>query len=79
MSDPQARQAYDGLSAVLKGQRMEFTMQYPCHSDTQERWFLMHVAPVAHPGGGAVVSHLDISGWIHPGQSAPLLPAPEAR
>jgi len=38
-------------------------MQYPCRTVDAERWFLMHVAPVGHPIGGAVVSHVDITDW----------------
>jgi hypothetical protein len=31
----------------------------------------MHAAPVAHRGGGAVVSHIDITSWMHVNQAAP--------
>jgi hypothetical protein len=24
----------------------------------------MHVAPIAHPAGGAVISHIDITVWV---------------
>ena len=69
--DDHARQAHAGLSAVLKGEQTEFTMQYPCQVAESRRWFLMHVAPVVHPGGGAVVSHLDVSAWVLPQAIAP--------
>jgi len=46
-------------------------MQYPCQVAESRRWFLMHVAPVVHPGGGAVVSHLDVSAWVLPQAIAP--------
>ena len=32
------------------------------HSQIERRWFLMHAAPVS--GGGAVVSHVDITDWV---------------
>jgi two-component system CheB/CheR fusion protein len=61
--DPDARLAHDGVSAVLAGRQPQFTLQYPCDSGGRRLWFLMNVAPVAHPAGGAVVSHIDITSW----------------
>jgi PAS domain S-box-containing protein len=46
------------LRAVLKGEQKDFSYEYPCHSPTEERWFLMLVSRM---GDGAVVSHIDIS------------------
>jgi two-component system CheB/CheR fusion protein len=63
LDDPDARRAHDGVSAVLAGRAPHFTMQYPCDSRGRRLWFLMHAAPVAHAGGGAVVSHIDITAW----------------
>ncbi|HNW78084.1 MAG TPA: chemotaxis protein CheB [Candidatus Competibacteraceae bacterium] len=51
------------LSEVLAGKRDTFTYQYPCHSDRERRWFLMHAAPLQQ-GGGAVVSHINITAWV---------------
>lgn len=65
-----ASQASRGLMSVLEGRTPQFTMEYPCHSPTEERWFVMHVRPLvpeegAPPGrmGGAVVSHVNITEW----------------
>jgi two-component system CheB/CheR fusion protein len=63
LEDPDARLAHDGVSAVLAGRQPQFTLQYPCDSGGRRLWFLMHAAPVAHPAGGAVVSHIDITAW----------------
>ena len=63
LDDPDARLAHDGVSAVLAGRQPHFTLQYPCDSGGRRLWFLMHAAPVAHPAGGAVVSHIDITAW----------------
>jgi PAS domain S-box-containing protein len=57
----EAPQAADGIRAVLEGRRPIFQLEYPCHSHTVQRWFLMTVTPLKHAGGGAVVSHLDIT------------------
>jgi two-component system CheB/CheR fusion protein len=65
-ADADARRAHDGITDVLAGRAERFTMRYPCHSPTEERWFLMHAARL--PGGsqGAVVSHVNITPFMRP-------------
>jgi two-component system CheB/CheR fusion protein len=53
-----------GINEVLSGKVDKFSMTYPCHSNTEKRWFLMHVAPVGYLGGGVVVSHVNITPWM---------------
>jgi two-component system CheB/CheR fusion protein len=72
--DTDAARAHAGLIAVLAGQQARFVMQYPCHSPTQRRWFLMHASPIAHAAGGAVVSHADITEWVEGREGAGGLP-----
>jgi two-component system CheB/CheR fusion protein len=55
--------ALRGLRAVLDGTLPSFSLQYPCHSPTQQRWFVMNVAPIAGPTFGAVVSHVNVTSW----------------
>ncbi|NCC29287.1 MAG: chemotaxis protein CheR, partial [Gammaproteobacteria bacterium] len=62
-----ARTALEGIRAVLDGSRPAFAMEYPCHSPRERRWFSMHVAPIRHPGGGVIVSHINISQWSDTG------------
>lgn len=62
--DADAQRAHQGLKAVLAGTLPVFTLRYPCHTPTEEQWFLMHAAPIRHGTGGAVVSHINVSGWI---------------
>ena len=57
----EGRLAGDGVRGVLAGSRPSFTLEYPCHSPTDERWFRMEVTPMPTAEGGAVVSHFDIS------------------
>ncbi len=52
-----------GLKGVLEGGRSVFTLEYPCHSPTEQRWFVMNVAASSNPDIGAVVSHINISAW----------------
>jgi two-component system CheB/CheR fusion protein len=56
--------ALRGLRQVLDGTLPAFSVEYPCHSPTEQRWFVMHVAPLPGPAFGAVVSHIDISNWF---------------
>jgi two-component system CheB/CheR fusion protein len=53
-----------GISDVLCGKVNDFSMTYPCHSPTEQRWFLMHIAPVGYVGGGVVVSHVNVTSWM---------------
>lgn len=57
----EALQAAAGLEAVLAGDLAEFTLEYPCHSPTEQRWFLLQAAPLRASGGRVVVSHLNIT------------------
>ena len=58
-----ASMAMAGLQGVLDGTLPNFSMEYPCHSPTQKRWFVMSVAPIAGPTFGAVVSHINVTSW----------------
>ena len=56
-----AKLAANGLRAVLGGSLPMFSLEYPCHSPSEQRWFIMNVAPVIGQEFGAVVSHVNIS------------------
>jgi two-component system CheB/CheR fusion protein len=62
-ADPDAARALDGLRSVLDGSAEAFSLRYPCHSPTEQRWFLMHVRPLRQADGGVVVSHVDVTRW----------------
>ncbi|MCA9201637.1 MAG: response regulator [Planctomycetales bacterium] len=51
----------DGLRDLLAGNSPSFSAEYPCHSPTEQRWFLLNAAPLQTEVGGAVVSHADIT------------------
>ena len=59
--EPLAAQAKAGIEAVLAGQQAHFELEYPCHGDGEDRWFLMRVSPLSGQRNGAVVSHEDIT------------------
>jgi diguanylate cyclase (GGDEF)-like protein/PAS domain S-box-containing protein len=57
-----ARQAAAGIRSVLCGGPDSFSLEYPCHSPAERRWFRLLVTPLASDRpGGAVVMHLDIT------------------
>jgi signal transduction histidine kinase len=56
-----AWEARQGIEAVLVGTVPLFTLEYPCHSPTEQRWFLLYAAPLPGAPGQAVVAHLNIT------------------
>ncbi len=58
----EARPFAEGIRAVLRGERAEFTLEYPCHSPTEPRWFLGKVTPFPSSGPArAVIAHENIT------------------
>jgi signal transduction histidine kinase len=57
-----ARQAAQGIRAVLRGSLSSFSLEYACHTLTQRRWFMLTVTPLSSDHmGGVIVMHLDVS------------------
>ena len=57
-----AAQFAEGVREVLSGSREELAMEYPCHSPTEQRWFIAHVTRFAGDGAvRAVVEHESIT------------------
>jgi PAS domain S-box-containing protein len=60
--------AQQGIASVLCGSQPSFSMEYPCHSPSEHRWFRMTVCPLSTDGragaviSGAVISHENITG-----------------
>jgi PAS domain S-box-containing protein len=59
--DQVAERALAGIKAVCEGSSEYLRLEYPCHSPTEQRWFLMLVTPLKRSEGGAVVTHNDIT------------------
>jgi PAS domain S-box-containing protein len=63
---PDARAAHAfaaGIRDVLAGRRATFSLEYPCHSPGEQRWFRGHVTRFASSSQNlAVVAHEDITG-----------------
>ena len=56
-----AKDIQAGLEEVLSGAREHFFFEYPCHSPTASRWFLLQATRLGNPPGGAVVLHIDVT------------------
>lgn len=54
--------ARQGILAVLNGRRGEFSMDYPCDSPTEKRWFTLVVRPLGEGASqGLVMTHVDVT------------------
>ncbi|MBA3240172.1 MAG: PAS domain-containing protein, partial [Acidobacteria bacterium] len=52
----------DGLRAVINGELDEFSLEYPCHSPTHQRWFIARATRVEFEGEiRVVVTHANIT------------------
>jgi len=58
--DSTADSILHGIRAVLEGSEPTFSAEYPCHSPTEARWFLLRATPLKD-GSGAVLAHLNIT------------------
>ncbi|HSH80956.1 MAG TPA: ATP-binding protein [Herpetosiphonaceae bacterium] len=57
----EAARALAGIEGVLDGTLPRFSLEYPCHSPGEQRWFLLDATPLDVPGAGAVVVHTNIT------------------
>lgn len=63
-TEPDAASMLTGIRAVMRGERNEVTLEYPCDTPQRARWFVARVTPL--PGGNpkrrrVVISHEDIT------------------
>ncbi|MDY0871494.1 PAS domain S-box protein [Dongia rigui] len=49
------------IRMVLEGKSPAYSLEYPCHSATEQRWFLMSVHRLRGSLAGAVISHQSIT------------------
>lgn len=59
-SSPEATAIAAGIRDLLEGKRSEFSLEYACHSPTEQRWFIAR--GTRFPGEGptrVVISHVD--------------------
>lgn len=59
--DPYANQELVGLEDLFAGRRQDFVMEYPCHTPSLTRWFLLHAKRVREGFEGVILSRVDIT------------------
>ena len=58
----EARRIAAGVRSVLEGHLKIFSIEYPCGRDTEQRWYILTVTPLADDqASGAVVMHVDVT------------------
>lgn len=58
----EAHKVASGIRSVLNDGVTYFSVEYPCHSSTEQRWFVMSVTPMTYGRqNGAVVVHVNIT------------------
>ena len=58
----EAHPVAEGIRSVLTGTTKIFTIEYSCHSPTEQRWFLMTVTPLDESRlQGVVVMHMNVT------------------
>ncbi|MFZ2267472.1 MAG: response regulator [Azonexus sp.] len=50
-----------GIQGVLDGRLSSFSIEYPCHSASEERWFSMSATPLGIDRHGVVIAHTNIT------------------
>ncbi len=44
LNSPDAPQVANGIRAIIRGELEDFQLEYPCHSPTEKRWFVVRVS-----------------------------------
>jgi two-component system CheB/CheR fusion protein len=52
-----------GLQQVLSGQQRAYRVTYPCRTQDEDHWWVMHATALTGSERGAVVAHVDITPW----------------
>lgn len=60
-NDVSAREAFENLQALIGGAIASFSLEYPCDSPTEERWFCLRATRASGPERMFVLSHEDIT------------------
>jgi PAS domain S-box-containing protein len=58
--DSSAKEALDGIEAVIRSELSEFVLEYPCDSPEEKRWFLMNIRPIGEERD-FLITHLNIT------------------
>ncbi|MEO7924458.1 MAG: PAS domain S-box protein [Chitinophagaceae bacterium] len=59
--DSLAGEVMEGIRSVFQKDNQIFELEYPCHSPTEERWFILHVSNFGNDNSKIVISHQNIT------------------
>lgn len=63
VDDPFAQLAADGIQDIVDGQTEEYELEYPCHTEDEQQWFILKAERCQFGDQNLVlVSHYDITG-----------------
>ena len=61
-SSDEAKAVAQGIRSVISGEAEEYTVEYPCHSEEEKRWYFMRALRLDGPGPlRVIVSHENIT------------------
>ena len=60
-SSDHAQSVCNGIEAVMTSKQDQFSLEYPCHSASEHRWFVMVCQPLQGKQQGAVIIHHDVT------------------
>ena len=61
-NSPDAQAVAEGIRAVTRGTLPEFTLEYPCHSPKERRWFVVRVSRFDwHGSSRLIIAHQNVS------------------
>ena len=60
--DDLAAKALHGIQSLINNHQAYFELEYPCHSPSQERWFMMSISPLVGDEG---IYYVDQSHGYH--------------
>lgn len=62
VGEPGVQEIYEGIHAVVQGNSAVFKHEYPCHSPTEKRWFMMTImALTGYENALFVITHINIT------------------
>ncbi len=59
--DPHAERAMEGIKSVIKNEKNNFELEYPCDSPTEKRWFNLSVIHFGNDRDKVITAHIDIT------------------
>jgi len=61
LNDEYAKKALEGIEDVISGKQKIFSLEYPCNTKNEKRWFIMRVSQMKKTNSGVIVSHVNIT------------------